>query len=171
LLISFAEHARKISDRTQEYLKEIEHTSTDRVKIIAGFQAQILIDGSIIALKKIRHVVFDSELSHKYHSKLIWLQALKRTIEKPDVDVIGHIAPQPPFTRGPNEIKEMVNIILHNNKPIEINAKDHRPPIEWIQIFRKKNAQPHLESDVHSLDEISRFEKISDLIALREEGR
>jgi putative hydrolase len=45
--IDFTEHVRKISDWIPQYLKEIEHIRSDRVKIIAGFEAKILIDGSI----------------------------------------------------------------------------------------------------------------------------
>jgi putative hydrolase len=34
--IDFTEHVRKISDWIPQYLKEIEHIRSDRVKIIAG---------------------------------------------------------------------------------------------------------------------------------------
>jgi putative hydrolase len=167
--IAFTEHVRKISDWIPEYLKEIEHISTDRLKIIAGFEAKILIDGSIDCPEKYADKHFLIASFHtKYHNKQVWLQALERAIENPDVDVIGHIAPEPSFTLEPNEIEQVAKMIVHNNKTVELNAKYHRPPSEWIQIFRKNNVHFHLGSDAHSLDEIGRFENISDLIALAE---
>jgi putative hydrolase len=167
MVIAFTEHVRKTSDWIPEYLKEIEHISSDRVKIIAGFEAKILIDGSIDCPEKYADKHFLIASFHtKYHSKQIWLQALERAIENPDVDVIGHIAPEPSFTLEPDEIEQLANLIVHNNKTVELNAKYHRPPREWIQIFRKNNVHFHLGSDAHSLAEIGRFEKISDLIAL-----
>src|SRR5919109_1460102 len=104
----------------------------------------------------------------KYHNKQVWLQALERAIENPNVDVIGHIASEPSFTLGSDEIEQLAKMIVHNNKTVELNAKYHRPPKKWIQIFRKNGVHFHLGSDAHSLDEIGRFENISDLIALTE---
>jgi putative hydrolase len=169
VVIAFTEHVRKISDWIPKYLKEIEDISTDRVKIIAGFEAKILIDGSIDCPEKYADKHFLIASFHtKYHNKQVWLQALERAIENPNVDVIGHIAPEPPFTLEPNEVEQLAKMIVHNNKTVELNAKYHRPPKEWIQIFRKNNVHFHLGSDAHSLDEIGRFENISDLIALAE---
>jgi putative hydrolase len=169
VVIAFTEHVRKISDWIPEYLKEIEHISTDRLKIIAGFEAKILIDGSIDCPEKYADKHFLIASFHtKYHNKQVWLQALERAIENPNVDVIGHIAPEPSFTLEPDEIEQLAKMIVHNNKTVELNAKYHRPPKEWIQIFRKNNVHFHLGSDAHSLDEIGRFENISDLIALAE---
>jgi putative hydrolase len=167
VVIALTEHVRKTSDWIPEYLKEIEDTSSDRVKIIAGFEAKILIDGSIDCPEKYADKHFLIASFHtKYHNKQVWLQALERAIENPDVDVIGHIAPEPSFTLERDEIEQLAKMIVHNNKTVELNAKYHRPPREWIQIFRKNNVHFHLGSDAHSLDEIGRFEKISDLIAL-----
>jgi putative hydrolase len=167
--IAFTEHVRKISDWIPEYLNEIEDISSDRVKIIAGFEAKILIDGSIDCPEKYANKHFLIASFHtKYHNKQVWLQALQRAIENPDVDVIGHIAAEPSFTLELDEIEQLGKMIVHNNKTVELNAKYHRPPREWVQIFRKDNVQFHLGSDAHSLDEIGAFEKISDLIALAE---
>ena len=169
VVIAFTEHVRKISDWIPEYLKEIEHISSDRVKIIAGFEAKILIDGSIDCPEKYADKHFLIASFHtKYHNKQVWLQALERAIENPNVDVIGHIAPEPSFTLESDEIEQLAKMIVHNNKTVELNAKYHRPPKEWIQIFRKNSVHFHLGSDAHSLDEIGRFENISDLIALAE---
>jgi putative hydrolase len=169
VVIAFTEHVRKISDWIPEYLKEIEHINTDRVKIIAGFEAKILIDGSIDCPEKYADKHFLIASFHtKYHNKQVWLKALERAIENPNVDVIGHIAPEPSFTLELDEIEQLAKMIVHNNKTVELNAKYHRPPKEWIQIFRKNNVHFHLGSDAHSLDEIGRFENISDLIALAE---
>lgn len=169
VVIAFTEHVRKISDWIPEYLKEIEHISSDRVKIIAGFEAKILIDGSIDCPEKYADKHFLIASFHtKYHNKQVWLQALERAIENPNVDVIGHIASEPSFTLESDEIEQLAKMIVHNNKTVELNAKYHRPPKKWIQIFRKNGVHFHLGSDAHSLDEIGRFENISDLIALAE---
>lgn len=165
--IAFTEHVRKVSDWIPEYLKEIEHISSDRVKMIAGFEAKILIDGSIDCPEKYAEKYFLIASFHtKYDNKRVWLQALEKAINNPNVDVIGHIAPEPSFSLEANEIERLANLIVQNNKTVELNAKYHRPPTEWVEIFRKNNVHFHLGSDAHSLEEIGRFEKILDLIAL-----
>jgi putative hydrolase len=169
-VIAFAEHVRKTSDWIPRYLDEIERIGNNHIiKIIAGFEAKILIDGTIDCPEKYAGEHFLIASFHtRYHDKQVWLQALEKAIENPNVDVIGHIAPEPSFTLESNEIEQLANLIVQNNKTVELNVKYHRPPREWIVIFRKNNIHFHLGSDAHSLDEIGRFEKISDLIALAE---
>jgi putative hydrolase len=169
-VIALAEHVRKTSDWIPKYLDEIQLISGNRIiEIIAGFEAKILIDGSIDCPEKYADKYFLIASFHtNYHDKQVWLQALEKAIENPNVDVIGHIAPEPSFPLEPNEIERLASLIVHNNKTVELNAKYHRPPRQWIEIFRKNNIHFHLGSDAHSLDEIGRFEKISDLIALAE---
>jgi putative hydrolase len=169
-VMAFTEHVRKTSDWIPKYLDEIEGISSNRImKIIPGFEAKILIDGSIDCPEKYADKYFLIASFHtRYHDKQVWIQALEKAIENPKVDVIGHIAPEPSFTLEPNEIERLANLIVHNNKTVELNVKYHRPPREWIRIFRNNNVHFHLGSDAHSLDEIGKFEKISDLIALAE---
>jgi histidinol phosphatase-like PHP family hydrolase len=50
----------------------------------------------------------------------VWLQALEKAIENPNVDVIGHIAPEPSFSLEPNEIERLANLIVQNNKTVEL---------------------------------------------------
>ena len=168
-VIAFAEHVRKTSDWIPKYLDEIEHISSrsNSIKVIPGFEAKILIDGSIDCPEKYADKYFLIASFHtRYDDKQVWLRALEKAIENPDVDVIGHIAPEPSFTLEPNEVDQLANLIVRNNKVVELNVKYHRPTKEWIEIFRKNNVHFHLGSDAHSLDEIGKFEKISDLIAL-----
>lgn len=171
-VIAFTEHVRKTSDWIPKYLDEIDRISRDHViKIIAGFEAKILIDGSVDCPEEYADKYFLIASFHTtYHDKQVWIQALQTAIENPNVDVIGHIAPEPSFTLESNEIEQLANLIVENNKIVELNVKYHRPPKEWIQIFRKNSVRFHLGSDAHSLEEIGKFEKISDLIALAEEG-
>jgi putative hydrolase len=166
--IAFTEHVRKTSDWIPKYLDEIERISSDHaMKIIAGFEAKILIDGSIDCPEEYAHKYFLIASFHTiYHDKQIWIRALQRAIENPNVNVIGHIAPESSFTLEPNEIEQLANLIAENNKIVELNVKYHRPPKEWIRTFRKNDVHFHLGSDAHSLNEIGKFEKISDLIAL-----
>lgn len=169
-VIAFAEHVRKTSDWIPRYLDEIRHNSSKRIiKIIAGFEAKILIDGSIDCPERYADKYFLVASFHtKYHDKQVWLQALEKAIENPNVDVIGHIAPEPSFCVEPNEIERLANLIVQHNKTVELNAQYHRPPRQWIEIFRKNSVRFHLGSDAHSLEEVGRFDKISDLIALAE---
>lgn len=171
-VIAFTEHVRKTSDWIPKYLDEIDRISRDHViKIIAGFEAKILIDGSVDCPEEYADKYFLIASFHTtYHDKQVWIQALQTAIENPNVDVIGHIASEPSFTLESNEIEQLANLIVENNKIVELNVKYHRPPKEWIQIFRKNSVRFHLGSDAHSLEEIGKFEKISDLIALAEEG-
>jgi putative hydrolase len=170
--IAFTEHVRKTSDWIPEYLDEIQRISSDSsIETIAGFEAKILIDGSIDCPENYADKYFLIASFHtRYDDKQVWLQALEKAIKNSSVEVIGHIAPEPSFSLKPNEIEQLANLIVQNNKIVELNAKYHRPPKDWIQIFKKNKVRFHLGSDAHSLDEIGRFEKISDLIALAEEG-
>jgi putative hydrolase len=173
-VIAFTEHVRKTSDWIPKYLSEIQQiiSGIDRnriLEIIAGFEAKILIDGSIDCPEKYAEKYFLIASFHTvYHDKQVWLRALEKAIENPNVDVIGHIAPEPSFTLELDEVEQLANLIIQNKKTVELNVKYHRPPNEWIKIFRKYNVHFHLGSDAHSLDEIGRFEKISDLISLAE---
>ena len=170
-VIAFAEHVGKTSNWIPKYLDEIQRISSSNsiIEIITGFEAKILIDGSIDCPERYADKYFLVASFHtKYHDKQVWLQALEKAIENPNVDVIGHIAPEPSFSVEPNEIERLANLIVQHNKTVELNAKYHRPPRQWIEIFRKNSVRFHLGSDAHSLEEVGRFEKISDLIALAE---
>jgi putative hydrolase len=170
-VIAFAEHVRKTSDWIPKYLDEIERISSsdNTIKVIPGFEAKILIDGSIDCSEKYAEKYFVIASFHtQYNDKQVWLHALEKAIENPNVDVIGHIAPEPSFTLEPKEVEQLSNLIVQNKKTVELNAKYRRPPIDWIKILRKNKVRFHLGSDAHSLDQVGRFEKISDLIELAE---
>jgi hypothetical protein len=85
-------------------------------------------------------------------------------------DIIGHIPPKPSFSFEPNEMELLSKVITQNNKTVELNAKYQRPPRQekGQKILRKKNVHFHLGSNAYFLQEIGRFEKILDLIALAE---
>ncbi|HEU4445012.1 MAG TPA: hypothetical protein VFR94_10085, partial [Nitrososphaeraceae archaeon] len=91
---------------------------------------------------------------------------LKSTIQNPDVDVIGHLAPEPTFDLNDEELSELASLIFSNHKIIELNAKYHRPPPRWLLKFKEHQVRFHLGSDAHSLQEIGNFSRISDLIAI-----
>jgi putative hydrolase len=102
----------------------------------------------------------------KYNSKKIWVNALKKAIENPDVNVIGHIAPECSFTLENREVDQLASLMVKNKKIVELNAKYHRPPGDWVVIFKKRGVTLHLGSDAHSLEAIGQYQKISDLIFL-----
>ena len=169
--LAFTEHVRKTSDWIPRYLGEIEsyknNNNNSSLKIIPGFEAKILADGSINCPEQYSKNYFLIASFHNiYGSKQVWINALKRAIENPDVNVIGHLAPEATFTLGNSEVDALASLIVKNKKIVELNAKYYRPPPEWILIFKKKGVKFHLGSDAHSLQQIGQFEKISDLISL-----
>jgi putative hydrolase len=170
--LAFTEHVRKTSDWIPRYLGEIEsyknkNNNNSSLKIIPGFEAKILADGSINCPEQYSKNYFLIASFHNiYGCKQVWVNALKRAIENPDVNVIGHIAPEATFTLGNSEVDTLASLIVKNKKIVELNAKYYRPPPEWILIFKKKGVKFHLGSDAHSLQQIGQFEKISDLISL-----
>jgi histidinol phosphatase-like PHP family hydrolase len=165
--MAFTEHVRKTSDWIPRYLKELELNIDSPVKIIPGFEAKIFADGSINCPNEYSKNYFLIASFHTlYGDKQIWVNALKKAIENPDVNVIGHLAPEATFTLEVSEIDVLASLIVKNKKLIELNAKYHRPPHEWTLIFKKKGVQFCLGSDAHSLGEIGQFEKILDLVSL-----
>jgi putative hydrolase len=166
--IAFTEHIRRSSNWLLEYLGEIESSSKDSsVNIIPGFEAKILVDGSINCPEEYSRKYFLVASFHTlYRDKSVWLSALTNTIENPSVDVIGHIAPESTFRMEHGEVEDLASLIVKNKKIIEINAKYRRPPPEWIVIFVEKGVKFHLGSDAHRLEDIGQFAQISDLISL-----
>jgi putative hydrolase len=168
--LAFTEHVRRTSDWIPRYLREIEsykNNNNSSLRIIPGFEAKILLDGSINCPEQYSKNYFLIASFHNiYGSKQVWINALKRAIENPDVNVIGHLAPEATFTLGNSEVDSLASLIVKNKKIVELNAKYYRPPPEWILIFKKKGIKFHLGSDAHSLQQIGQFEKISDLISL-----
>jgi len=176
--LAFTEHVRKTSDWIPKYLKEIEsqvknyqYGNNSNLKVISGFEAKILADGSINCPEEYSKNYFLIASFHNiYGDKKIWINALKKAIENPYVNVIGHIAPEPSFTLENSEVDALASLIVKNRKIVEINAKYSRPPRDWIATFNGRGVKFHLGSDAHSLQQIGQFEKISDLISLVDSG-
>jgi len=173
-VLAITEHVRKTSDWIPKYLKEIDSQTKNysenhnsNLRVISGFEAKILANGSVNCPEEYSKNYFLIASFHNiYGSKQVWINALKRAIENPDVNVIGHLAPEATFTLGNSEVDALASLIVKNKKIVELNAKYYRPPPEWILIFKKKGVKFHLGSDAHSLQQIGQFEKISDLISL-----
>lgn len=164
--IAFTEHVRKTSEWIPDYLGEIEQADTS-VKVVAGFEAKILHDGSIDCPKEYAEKYFLVASFHtKYGDKKVWMDALKTAIANPDVDVLGHLAPEDSFEIEMDEVRELARLIVANDKTVELNAKYHRPPKPWLQVFKDSRVRFNLGSDAHSLREVGDFTKISDLISM-----
>jgi histidinol phosphatase-like PHP family hydrolase len=169
--LALTEHVRKSSDWICNYLNEIEqHSKKYRIKIIAGFEAKILADGSLDCPGQILKDYFIIASIHSKYDNVEWFRVLSRAVQNPDVDVIGHIGPEAYWSKlpSPAELAEIGTLVRDNNKIIELNVKYHRPPLNWLGIFKEQGVKFHLASDAHSLGEIGQFERISDLIALVE---
>jgi putative hydrolase len=171
-VIALTEHVRRTSDWVPRYLAEIRAetdavASTYKLQLIPGFEAKILRDGSIDCCEGYSRDHFIVASFHTiFGDKSIWIEALKSAIQNPDVDVIGHLAPEPTFDLNDEELSDLASLIFSNHKIIELNAKYHRPPPRWLLKFKEHQVRFHLGSDAHSLEEIGNFSKISDLIAM-----
>ena len=170
-VIALTEHVRRTSDWVPRYLAEIRAetaaASTYKLKVIPGFEAKILRDGSIDCCEGYSRDHFIVASFHStFGEKRVWIEALKSAIQNPDVDVIGHLAPEPTFDLNEEELSELASLMFSNHKIIELNAKYHRPPPRWLLKFKEKNVSFHLGSDAHSLQEIGNFSSISDLISI-----
>ncbi|MDQ3975920.1 MAG: PHP domain-containing protein [Thermoproteota archaeon] len=174
-VIAITEHVRRTSDWIPRYLAEIRAetaaaASSNKLKLIAGFEAKILRDGSIDCCEEYSKDNFIVASFHTiFGDKRIWIEALRNAIQNPDVDVIGHLAPEPTFDLNDKELSELASLIFSNHKIIELNAKYHRPPPRWLLKFKEHQVRFHLGSDAHSLEEIGNFSRISDLIAMVED--
>jgi putative hydrolase len=172
--LAFTEHVRKTSGKwTSDYLIEIESLKgrNKSVNIIAGFEAKILSDGSIDCPEQYARQYFLVASFHTaYRDKQIWIRALEKAIQNPDVNVIGHIAPEPEFILEREEMERLARLIATNDKIVELNAKYHRPPSDLLRVLKQNGIRFHLGSDAHSLDEVGDFGRISDLISMVEQG-
>jgi putative hydrolase len=170
--LAFTEHVRRSSTWIPQYIHEIRSYSLrSKVKVITGFEAKILADGSIDCLEDYsRTYMVIASFHTPYPDKKIWMNALANAIENPDVNIIGHLAPEATFTLDKYEIESIASKIVENGKIVEINAKYHRPPRDWVIIFKDRGVNFRLGSDAHSLSEIGQFGKIRDLISLANNG-
>lgn len=167
--IAITEHVRKSSDWVPRYLKEMESaiSASKTIKIIPGFEAKILADGSIDCPEYCAQKYFVIASFHTHYAdKKVWVNALEKTIENKNVDVIGHLVPESSFKLEEREVEHLARLMAANNKIVEINAKYHAPPGDWLEVFKKSGVRFHLGSDAHSLEAIGHFETVSDLIAI-----
>ena len=164
--LAFTEHVRRESNWIESYVNEIESNDTKpNLKLITGFEAKILKDGSIDCLSKYSADYFVIASFHTiYGNKEIWMNAIKSAIKNPDVNVIGHLAPEPTFSLNNEELIEISQLLKDHRKIVELNAKYNRPPMDWVSKFKKYNVEFHLGSDAHSLSEIGEFSRILKLV-------
>ncbi len=172
--IAFTEHVRKTSDWTEKYLDEI-NSFKGKVSfnVLSGFEAKILADGTIDCPDSYlddKYFIIAS-FHTKYINKIQWYGALLKAIQNENVNVIGHLAPEPEFSLTTQEIRDLGEEIVSNNKVIEINAKYNRPPLELLKTFKELGITFHLGSDAHSLMEIGNFARIKNLINYIEQSK
>ncbi len=166
--LAFTEHVRRESNWVNDYVNEIERNNTKRnLKLITGFEAKILRDGSIDCLPKYSADYFIIASFHTiYGNKKIWMNAIKNAIKNPDVNVIGHLAPESTFSLNNEEVVEICQLLKEHGKIVELNAKYNRPPLDWVLKFKENGVGFHLGSDAHSLNEIGEFSRILKLVQL-----
>lgn len=166
--LAFTEHVRRESNWVDSYVNEIERNNTKRnLKLITGFEAKILRDGSIDCLPRYSADYFIIASFHTiYGNKEIWMNAIKSAIKNPDVNVIGHLAPESTFSLKNEELGEICQLLKEHGKIVELNAKYNRPPLDWVLKFKEYGVRFHLGSDAHSLNEIGEFSRILKLVQL-----
>ena len=164
--IAITEHVRKNSEWTKDYINEINHyIPKTRLKILKGFEAKILVDGDIDCPSEfLNKDYFIIASFHTKYNKEVWYEGLIKAIRNPNVDVIGHLAPEIYFSIDESELKNIGDLIVANGKKIEINSKYIRPPKEFLKIFKKCGVKFHLGSDAHAIKDIGNFSRIKDLI-------
>jgi putative hydrolase len=169
--IAITEHVRKNSVWTKKYIDELDHyIPRTKIKILKGFEAKILVDGEIdCPAEFLNNEYFIIASFHTKYNKEEWYEALTKAIKNPDVDVIGHLAPEIDFKVNGGEIRNMAELVVANGKKIEINSKYIRPPKEFLKIFKEYGVEFHLGSDAHAINDIGNFNRIKDLINLIEE--
>lgn len=169
--IAITEHVRKNSVWTKKYIDELDHyIPRTKIKILKGFEAKILVDGEIdCPVEFLNNEYFIIASFHTRYNKEEWYEALVKAIKNPDVDVIGHLAPEIDFIVNGSEIRNMAELVVANGKKIEINSKYIRPPIEFLKIFKEFGVKFHLGSDAHAINDIGNFNRIKNLINLIEE--
>ena len=164
--LAFTEHVRKTSDWIPRYLEEIDNmvSSGTKLSLISGFEAKILKDGTVDFPNEYEGHFLIASFHSKYNNKREWLSALKSAISLPYVQVIGHLAPEDSFDLTDDELLELSQLLRTNSKTVEINAKYHRPPMKWLQIFKDNKVNFHLGSDAHNLSEVGNFDSITKII-------
>jgi putative hydrolase len=168
--IAITEHVRKSSVWTRKYVNELSsQASRSKIRILIGFEAKILQNGEIDCPEE--YLCGDYFVIASFHTKYTkeqWYTALIKAIENPFVNVIGHLAPEAGFVLSDSEIEKIGEYLIENKKIIELNAKYVRPPIQFLNIFKRQGVKFHLGSDAHSLKEIGNFDRINHLINLIE---
>jgi len=169
--IAITEHVRKNSEWTKKYIDELNYyIPRTKIKILKGFEAKILVDGEIDCPSEyLNKNYFIIASFHTRYKKEEWYEGLTKAIKNPNVDVIGHLAPEVDFKVNDREIKNLADLIVANGKKIEINSKYIRPPKEFLKIFKECGVEFHLGSDAHAINDIGNFNRINDLINLIEE--
>lgn len=168
--IAITEHVRKNSDWTKQYIDELNYyIPKTKIKILKGFEAKILSDGDIdCPTDFLGGEYFIIASFHTRYNKEVWYNALIKAIQNPNVNVIGHLAPEVDFSVSEEEVEHIGDLLSRNNKAIEINSKYVRPPEDFLKTFRKYEIKFHLGSDAHSLNEIGNYNRIISLMNLIE---
>ena len=169
--IAITEHVRKSSDWTNKYLDDVNgQISKSKLKILVGFEAKILQNGEIDCPDEyLCNNYFIVASFHTKYAKEEWYSSLIEAIKNPFVNVIGHLAPEIGFSLSNSEIEKLGDLLIEHRKIVEINAKYVRPPVNFLEIFKRQGVRFHLGSDAHSLKDIGDFNRINHLINLLEE--
>ena len=170
--IAITEHVRKNSEWTKKYIDELKYyIPRTKIKILKGFEAKILEDGEIdCPTDFLNNEYFIIASFHTKYTKDKWYSALIKAIQNPNVDVIGHLAPEVDFKINESEIRNIAELLVANGKKIEVNSKYIRPPKEFLKIFKEYGVVLHLGSDAHAINDIGNFNRIKDLINLIEQN-
>jgi len=163
-LIAFTEHVRRtLTYNFQDLLEEVEiaRKKYGKLIILTGCEAKVLengdLDVSIDVAEKCDVVLM---AFHSFpNNKAKYINALRRALTDPGVDIWAHPGLQPLQNNFQLTDKEITNVLesaSHNDVLIEINRKYRMPPARWVKIGRERGAIFVRGSDIHSVKEMRR---------------
>lgn len=166
-LIAFTEHVRKELDYDfGDFVSDV-HSAKDKfdLEILVGCEAKVLDERSLDVSSD---VLKDCELVlgafHRFaQEENTYLEALKRMLRKPEVDVWAHptlFAVKNGFSLKNDEIKNLLEIVKKHKVLIEINLKYKLPNENFILKALKKDCKFVIGSDAHCIDELLEKDEI-----------
>ena len=123
-VIAITEHVRRTADWMPRYLNELRAeasmVSSNKLKVLSGFEAKILKDGSIGCCEEYSRDSFIVTSFHTiYDDKSIWIQALYTAVQNLHVDLIGHLASESTFDLNNDKLSDLAYLISSNHKIID----------------------------------------------------
>lgn len=161
-LIAFAEHVwKKPLYDFSDLVRDVEEARRKfpGLKILVGCETRILPDGDLDVsgdvLEQCDLVV--ASFHNFVPVKEDQINALKKVLENPEVDVWGHPATMlSNLSLSEDEMLEIINLCIKNNVLIEKNLHYGTPP-EFLKLVERLGAKTVTSSDAHNVWDIRKI--------------